>query len=145
MIDKDEITTRILELTQLVIANSVLTNERIAHDFGIHLVDLQTLGFVARSDAPITAGEISVQTALPTSTTTRVLDRLEKRGLIERRADPHDRRRVVVHMRQENLRASDGGNPWAAITAQVSQIHDSFTVEELGVVARYLDQLKDVR
>lgn len=145
MSTKQEATARILELTQLVIASSVLTNERIASDLGVHLVDLQAFGVIVRSGPSLTAGELSAQTGLPTSTTTRVLDRLEKRGFVERRADPRDRRRVVVHAHPEKLGTADGGNPWAAISAQVAQIHDDFTADELRIVARYLDRLKDVR
>ena len=98
MSTKAEVTGRIVELLQLVIASSVMTNERIARSMGVNVVDLQALGFIARAGAPLTAGEISQQTELPTSTTTRVLDRLEKHGLIERSADPNDRRRVVVQL-----------------------------------------------
>ena len=142
MSSKDEVTARILELTRLVVASSVMTNERIARTLGINVVDLQTLSFIARGDGPVTAGEISARTELPTSTTTRVLDRLEKRGFIERRADPNDRRRVVLHAR---LEAFDGHNPWAEIVDQVRRLHKDFTLDELRVVERYLDGLKDVR
>jgi len=101
MSSRAEVTGRIVELLQLVIASSVMTNERIAHSLGLNVVDLQALGFIARSGSPMTAGEVSQQTGLPTSTTTRVLDRLEKSGFIERSTDPNDRRRVVVRVRHE--------------------------------------------
>ena len=107
MSSKAEVTGRIVELMQLVIASSVMTNERIARSLGLNVVDIQALGFIARSGAPLTAGEVSQQTELPTSTTTRVLDRLEKHGLIERSTDPNDRRRVVVQAR--TTRSPDAG------------------------------------
>lgn len=136
---------RILELTQQVIANSVMNNERIAGELGIHLVDLQALGIIARSGAPMSAGELSARTALPTSTTTRVLDRLERRGFVERRTDPADRRRVVVHARLEALAASSPtGDPWAAVSQRVREIHESFTADELRVVERYLERLREI-
>src|SRR4030095_15357904 len=101
MSSKAEVTGRIVELLQLVIASSVMTNERIARSLGLNVVDLQALGFIARNGAPMTAGEVSQATELPTSTTTRVLDRLEKQGFIERTTDPNDRRRVVVQVRPD--------------------------------------------
>ena len=147
MSSKAEITERILELLQLVIASSVMTNERIARSLGLNVVDLQALGYIARG-GPMTAGEVSQITELHTSTTTRVLDRLEKQGFIERSTDPRDRRRVVVGIRPEVLDGAGGGgdeDPYGSIVAGMRRVHEGFTVEELEVVARYLDTVKDVR
>jgi DNA-binding MarR family transcriptional regulator len=147
MSTKAEVTGRIVELLQLVIASSVMSNERIARSMGVNVVDLQALGFIARAGAPLTAGEISQQTELPTSTTTRVLDRLDKHGLIERSADPNDRRRVVVQVSAALADAGRGGerDPYAGILEGMRRVHERFTVDELEVVARYLDAVKDVR
>ena len=148
MSTKAEVTARILESLQLVIASSVMTNERIARSMGLNVVDLQALGFIARNGAPMTAGEISRQTELPTSTTTRVLDRLEKAGFITRSTDPNDRRRIVVQLSPQALAgAGQGGegDPYASIVEGMQRVHEGFTVAELEVVARYLDAVKDVR
>ena len=148
MSSKAEVTGRIVELLQLVIASSVMTNERIARSLGLNVVDLQALGYIARNEAPMTAGEVSQQTELPTSTTTRVLDRLEKQGFIERSTDPNDRRRVVVRARPEMLAGAGRGgddDPYGGILAGMRRVHEGFTVDELEVVARYLDAMKDVR
>jgi len=148
MSSKAEVTGRIVELLQLVIASSVMTNERIARSLGLNVVDLQALGFIARHGGHMTAGEVSQQTELPTSTTTRVLDRLERQGYIERSIDPEDRRRVVVRVRADGLpTAGRGGpdDPYQGILAGMQRVHEQFTVDELEVVARYLDAVKDVR
>jgi len=147
MSSKAEVTGRIVGLMQLVIASSVMTNERIARSLGLNVVDMQALGYIARG-GPMTAGEVSQQTELPTSTTTRVLDRLEKQGFIERSTDPNDRRRVVVRARPEMLAGAGRGgqdDPYASILAGMRRVHEGFTVDELEVVARYLDAMKDVR
>ncbi len=148
MSSKAEVAGRIVELLQLVIASSVMTNERIARSLGLNVVDLQALGFIARNDGPMTAGEVSQQTELPTSTTTRVLDRLEKHGFIERTTDPNDRRRVVVRVRPDALpNAGRGGedDPYGGVLTGMQRVHEQFTRDELEVVARYLDAVKDVR
>jgi DNA-binding MarR family transcriptional regulator len=148
MSSRAEVTGRIVELLQLVIASSVMTNERIARSLGLNVVDLQAFGFIARNGSPMTAGEVSQQTELPTSTTTRVLDRLEKSGFIERSTDPNDRRRVVVRVREGALEGAGSGgddDPYAQILAGMNRVHERFSVEELEVVARYLDAVKDVR
>lgn len=148
MSSKAEVTERIVELIQLVIASSVMTNERIARSLGLNVVDLQALGFIARNGGPMTAGEVSQRTELPTSTTTRVLDRLEKQGFIDRTTDANDRRRVVVRARPELLASAGRGgpdDPYDGILTGMRRVHQDFSVEELEVVARYLDAVKDLR
>src|SRR5690349_2203278 len=86
-----------------VIADAVLTNERIARGIGLNVVDLQTFGVLLDRGTPLTAGEISTLTELPTSTTTRVIDRLEKGGFVRRTSDPSDRRKVVIEPLTERL------------------------------------------
>nr|WP_232483249.1 helix-turn-helix domain-containing protein [Brevibacterium yomogidense] len=108
---------------------------------GLSVVDWQAFSVIARSDVPLTAGEMSELTQLPTSTTTRVLDRLERAGYIERRADSRDRRRVVVLPRSEVVArfTSDGGdNPYTAIKGTLRSVHQDFSPEELEIVGRYL-------
>ena len=40
---------------------------------------------------------------------------------------------------------SEGNDPYAGILAGMRRVHEGFTVDELEVVARYLDALKDLR
>jgi DNA-binding MarR family transcriptional regulator len=44
----------------------------------------------------VTAGELAAHTGLTTGGITRVVDRLERAGLVRRQPDPGDRRRVLV-------------------------------------------------
>lgn len=122
-----------------VIANAVLTNERIARSVGLNVVDLQTLGILLDTGRALTAGEISARTELPTSTTTRVIDRLEKGGFVRRTSDPADRRKVVVEPLPERLETLQ--NPYADIVDALRRMHAGFTTAELEVVARYLETM----
>jgi DNA-binding MarR family transcriptional regulator len=137
MSSRDELTSRIAEGMQRVIAQSVLTNERIARGIGLNVVDTQTLGIINSSPTPMTAGEVSAATELPTSTTTRVLDRLEEKGLIARSPDPDDRRKVVITAQPKIYEVM--GEAYGKILAELVELHESFTVAELEVVARYLE------
>lgn len=51
-----------------------------------------TLNFYGR----MTSGDLAGKTGLTTGATTRLIDRLEQRGLVRRVTDPADRRRVLV-------------------------------------------------
>jgi DNA-binding MarR family transcriptional regulator len=128
---------------QEVIASAVLTNERIARSIGLNVVDFQTYGVLLRHGEPMTPGQVSHATELPSSTTTRVLDRLEAKGLVERRPDPGDRRKVWV----DALPFEDGQvmAAYAEIVRQMDDVHGRFTVAELQTVLRYLSEIKSVR
>ena len=128
---------------QEVIASAVLTNERIARSIGLNVVDFQTYGVLLRNREPMTPGQVSAATELPSSTTTRVLDRLEAKGMVERRPDPVDRRKVEVHalpFDDERVMAAYG-----EILNQMDEVHAGFTAAELQTVLRYLNAIKNVR
>jgi DNA-binding MarR family transcriptional regulator len=128
---------------QEVIASAVLTNERIARSVGLNVVDFQTYGVLLRNGQPMTPGQVSQATELPSSTTTRVLDRLEGKGMVKREPDPSDRRKVWVRalpFDDDQVNAA-----YADIIWQMEEAHASFTVAELETVLRYLNVIKTVR
>ena len=137
MSSRDEVTERIAAAMRHVISSSVMTNERIARTVGLSVVDTQTLGIIAAAESPLTAGEVSAATQLPSSTTTRVLDRLESAGFIARSADPSDRRKVVVSVMPKMIEML--GPAYGAILQELAAMHEDFTVAELEVIARYLE------
>jgi DNA-binding MarR family transcriptional regulator len=134
---------RIALLMQELISSAVLTNERIARKVGLNVVDFQTYGVLVRRGEPMTPGQLAQATELPSSTTTRVLDRLEGKGLVRREPDPSDRRKTWVHA--VPLDHPEIGAAYAAILRQMEEVHAGFTVAELTTVVRYLDAVKDVR
>ncbi len=130
-------------LMQELISSAVLTNERIARQVGLNVVDFQTYGVLLRHGEPMTPGQLAQVTELPSSTTTRVLDRLEGKGLVRREPDPSDRRKTWVHA--VPLDHPEVGAAYATILRQMEEVHAGFTVAELTTVVRYLDAVKDVR
>jgi DNA-binding MarR family transcriptional regulator len=144
MSSRSEVIGRLNGDMQVLIADAVLRNERIARTLGLNVVDLQAFGVLARAGHPLTAGELSQRTELPSSTTTRVIDRLEKQGLVTRVSDPADRRRVVVQVDEEQLARISSpveGSPYAEVSAHMDRVHAGFTLEELETVARYFAAL----
>jgi DNA-binding MarR family transcriptional regulator len=135
----EALTERIAAAMRDVIANAVLTNEGIARTYGLNVVDLQTMGMIAGAGRALTAGEVSQLTSLPTSTTTRVIDRLERGGFVHRTVDPLDRRKVVIEADLDKLRS--GEDPYAAIMDGMRRLHEGFTPAELELVARYLETM----
>ncbi|HEV7743033.1 MAG TPA: MarR family transcriptional regulator [Pseudolysinimonas sp.] len=130
---------RISSAMRRVIADAVLTNERIARGIGLNVVDLQTFGILLDAGRPLTAGEISARTELPTSTTTRVIDRLEKGGFVRRASDPADRRKVVIEPIHERLASFQ--DAYAGILEDLARLNEGFSAAELDTIARYLETM----
>jgi DNA-binding MarR family transcriptional regulator len=83
------------EVLRDVAGRAVLLHQAIAERFGLNPTDLKCLD-LARHEDQLTAGRLAEITGMSTSAITAVLDRMERAGFVERRRDPHDRRKVVV-------------------------------------------------
>jgi DNA-binding MarR family transcriptional regulator len=79
--------------------------ERAAGDLGVTQAEAHVLAQLDRH-GPQTVGELQRGFGHKRSTLTNVLDRLDLRGLIERRLNPHDRRSFIVATTREGARSA---------------------------------------
>jgi DNA-binding MarR family transcriptional regulator len=61
---------------------------------------------ISLAQAPMTLREIAQAAEVDPSAATVAVDRLERRGLVQRRAHPDDNRRKLVHLPEAGLRAA---------------------------------------
>ena len=74
---------------------------------------------------------------------TGVIDRLAALGLVERGADPNDRRKVIVHLADYGVIGSLEAQrslteAFAALGAEVAEINDRFDDDQLAAIADWL-------
>ncbi|WP_306969969.1 MarR family winged helix-turn-helix transcriptional regulator [Streptomyces afghaniensis] len=69
-----------------------------AERLGLHPTDLQCVSLLGLEPGLHTTGVIANLTGLASEAATRLVDRLEKAGLVERRPDSHDRRKTLVRL-----------------------------------------------
>jgi DNA-binding MarR family transcriptional regulator len=72
-------------------------DELVAARLGINRSDLRCLDLLHESGT-MTAGQLATGSGLTSGATTRMLDRLERAGYLQRRSDRGDRRRVLVEL-----------------------------------------------
>jgi DNA-binding MarR family transcriptional regulator len=117
--------------------------ERAAGDVGVTQAEAHVLAQLDRR-GPQTVGELQRSFGHKRSTLTNVLDRLDLRGLIERRLNPQDRRSFIVATTRDGARAA----------RHVTQVLDSLErkvrnevtprdVEGISAVADALARLAD--
>src|SRR2546423_2099118 len=114
--------------------NAFLSNA-IAERLDVTSTELEVLGtLVARG--PHSAGEIAQRTGLTSGAVTRLVDRLEQRGSVRRRADPDDRRRVLVEITHSALKTCEPF--YEPIAREGTALLEQLSEKELEVILRYL-------
>ena len=115
---------------------SALFNDAAAGRLGISPSELVVLTLLG-DGGPLTAGQLADQTQLTTGAITRVIDRLEQAGLVERRTDPTDRRRVMVVTTAEIARVHA---VFAPMLAEAAALAARYTSEQLQVITAFLQE-----
>ena len=122
-------------------AAGVLHGQAVARRVGVNSSDLECLDLILMS-GPSTAGEIARHTGLTSGAVTGLIDRLERLGLVERTADPADRRKVLVRVREDKI------GPIAQLYAPLEKAMQSllagYSREELKVLIDFADKSGDL-
>ncbi|WP_246149031.1 MarR family winged helix-turn-helix transcriptional regulator [Nonomuraea turkmeniaca] len=107
-------------------------------------IDFETVIRLARSpEQRLRMSDLAAQTGLSTSGVTRVVDRLERQGMVTRQACPSDRRASYAAL-------TDAGRErlQSVLPQHIQDIEDSFTslldAEELEAFLRTLRKIRDV-
>lgn len=114
---------------------SVFMHETIARNADLSGADHKYLGLILQHES-ITAGEISKITGLTSSAVTGLVDRLEKKGLLERQFTKADRRKVIIVPDVEKcmkLLSPFFDRLQQKTTALIS----TFSMEEIQTIERY--------
>jgi len=116
-------------------------DERVAREFKLSRTDMRCLDILGRL-GPMTAGRLSDESRLSTGAVTFLLDRLEEAGMVTRRRDTDDRRRVWVELvPAAEKRLQHAQQP---IVEEMRQVAQRFKAEELAIVRDFMRQAKEV-
>jgi DNA-binding MarR family transcriptional regulator len=133
--EEQDLIAEVTREMRLMSSFDALLAQAIAERIGMHSTDIETLDLLSVL-GPMTAGRLAELTGLSTGATTRLVDRLVRAGYVERRADPGDRRRVIVEPVLSNL---DGVNDlYMPLTARLTDLWKSFDQDELQVILRFV-------
>jgi DNA-binding MarR family transcriptional regulator len=116
-------------------------DEAFCRRLGVNRTDGRCLDIIDQRPG-ITAGDLAHALGLSAGAVTTVLDRLERRGFVERKRDPNDRRRVVVEPTEAANRAAwEAYGPLGEMGAPlIAELSD----EDLAKVIRFLQGGTDI-
>jgi DNA-binding MarR family transcriptional regulator len=122
--------------------------ESLVAPFGLSKGGFNLLNVVAGAEEPLTPSEIGERILVRAATVTGLVDTLVRRGLVERRADPHDRRRVLIAVTpagRETLAAANAAvfDSDASVMACLTENERERLIRLLGKLQRQLRELID--
>ncbi|MFF7765042.1 MarR family winged helix-turn-helix transcriptional regulator [Streptomyces massasporeus] len=136
---------RLVHLLRAVTMELDLFAAEFAGRNGLHPTDVRALIHLldaGREDVRATPGWLGAQLGVNSASTTALVDRLERLGLVRRERDTRDRRRVLLVVQDEAVRLG-----WSFFGPLIHEMVDSmrsFDEAELAVVRRFLLAMRDV-
>ena len=133
---REELAGEIQQRMIRFIADVILFNHAVSAKVGLGASDSQFMTLL-QTYGPLTPRQLAEHTGLTSGTVTGVIDRLESHGLVTRRPDPADRRKVVVTPSLEAIQeklvplyAEQGARMQAVLATR--------TVDELRTISAFL-------
>jgi DNA-binding MarR family transcriptional regulator len=120
--------------------STVFLHQAIAQTVGLSATDTRCLDLILTNpDGRITAGRLAGLSGLTTGAITHILDRLEKRGFIERVRDTKDRRKVFVRVEEASLKPLLP--KYEALGEAYIGLVSHYTDRELRLIFNYMENM----
>jgi DNA-binding MarR family transcriptional regulator len=120
---------------------AVLFHQAVGQVLGINVTDMKCLDIMTlkRAASPSQLAEL---TGLTSGSTTAMIDRLEKRGLVERHPHPKDRRATVIVLTREAARKLPP--LFKSLAVAMEALVSSYSAKELDVLANFFGRVADL-
>src|SRR3569833_4456930 len=116
---------------------TILLHHAIASRSGINVTDMQCINLL-QLRGPMTPGRLAEAMFLTTGgAITAVIDRLETAGMVRRRREEQDRRRVLVEAAQDGPVAELSGR-FPPVAELYGKVLDGYTAAQLELILDYL-------
>lgn len=112
-----------------------LLNHQVCARVDLRDVDLECFDLISQR-GPLSPSAIARQAALHPATVTGILDRLQRRGWVDRGADPADRRGTLVRARPE--RNAELFGHYASMNTAMDVLLASYHAADLAVIGDFL-------
>ncbi|WP_281010878.1 MarR family winged helix-turn-helix transcriptional regulator [Pseudonocardia alni] len=108
---------------------------------GLNATDLYALNLLDLI-GEVTAGELARRTGLTTGAVTKLVDRLASAGLVSRRPDPQDRRRVRIGIvdTEADERLGSSGELFAPIASRLDRLISAYPEPERTILMRFFER-----
>lgn len=134
---REELMTALARALRMASAQGAVFADAVADTVGINRTDMECLDILGLN-GPITAGRLAELTGLSTGAITGLVDRLERAGYVRRERDLHDRRRVIIHLEEQN--ECEIGPLFQPMAEAMTKLHARYTDDELALIIDFTNR-----
>lgn len=116
---------------------NVLMVHAIAQHVGLSATEFECSSLI-QDYGPFTAGELAKRCHITTGGMTGMIDRLERRGFVQRESDPNDRRRVLVRAIDNPEARQKVRTLYGPLQQAFNELVDSYSDEELAIIVDFM-------
>jgi len=128
---------RLIFLGQIGSTETALFHQKAAERLGVGVTDTKAIS-VLMQEGPLTAGQLGDRLHITTGAVTNLVDRLEKRGMVNREADSNDRRKVLVTVVREGFESES--NAYISIGEAFAKLYTTFSEKDLELIIHYQER-----
>ena len=119
-------------------ARTVMFHSAVAEKLGLSVTEHKALDLLSRHGA-MPAGQLAELTGLTSGAMTGMVDRLEKAGFLSRKADPNDRRKVMVEAKIEKY--NEIAEVFQSLGRRMTELLESYNDKDLAVIQDLFSKL----
>lgn len=138
---RQQLTEQLTFLGQMGSTETALFHQRVAESAGLNVTDTKAMS-VLMQEGVLTAGELALRLQLTTGAVTSVIDRLEDSGFLKRRADPKDRRKVILEL--DKRKVAQNGEAYASIGRSFVDLLTHYSTEQLELLVDFYQRTTDM-
>lgn len=134
---RENLVSELLNRARKLSTETVMFHTAIAEQNGLSAVESKVADYLARL-GPLTPKELAGYAGLAPASVTALVDRLERKGIVNRMPHPGDRRKVLVGVAPANVERA--APLWDHIIAATRKVAAGYSDEQLQTVISFLDQ-----
>ncbi|WP_037354324.1 MarR family winged helix-turn-helix transcriptional regulator [Amycolatopsis orientalis] len=135
--EREDLVAELLLRARKLSTETVMFHTAIAEQSGLSAVESKVTDYLARL-GPLTPKELAGYAGLAPASVTALVDRLERKGIVNRMPHPDDRRKVLVRVDPATVERS--APLWDYIVSATKSVADGYSDEQLQTVIGFLEQ-----
>ena len=122
---------------------NVLHTNAIASQIGLSATEFESLDIISHNQ-PINAGQLARCCGLTTGAITGIVDRLERAGVVKRKVDPEDRRRVLLKPVEDLEKIKKIHTLYEPMSKAFAELMSEYSSEQLELLIDVHRKLNDM-